>query len=45
MMTVIVTSYRIHEKMMLLQSIPPGDSMNMGKGYEDNDRLRRSNLS
>ena len=29
----------------LLRSTPPGVNMGMGKGYDDNDRLRRSNLS
>ena len=25
--------------------MPSGDNMDMGKGYDDNDRLRRSSLS
>ena len=29
----------------MLQSMPPGDNMDMGKGYDDNDRLRQSSLS
>ena len=29
----------------MLQSMPSGDNMDMGKGYDDNDRLRRSSLS
>ena len=30
---------------VLLRSMPPGDSMDMGKGYDDNDQLHRSSLS
>ena len=29
----------------VLRSMSPGDSMDMGKGYDDDDQLRRSNLS
>ena len=29
----------------MLQLMPPGDNMDMGKGYDDNDWLRRSSLS
>ena len=29
----------------MLQSMPPGDNMGMGKGYDDNDQLRQSSLS
>ena len=33
------------EKGVLLQSMPPGVNMDMGKGYDDDDQLRRSSLS
>jgi len=29
----------------VLQSMPPGVNMDMGKGYDDNDWLRRSSIS
>jgi len=31
--------------MILLQAMPPGVNMDMGKGYDNNDRLCRSSLS
>ena len=30
---------------VLLRSMPPGVNMDMGKGYDDDNRLRRSSLS
>ena len=33
------------EMMKMLRSTPPGVNMDMGKGYDDNDWLRRSSLS
>ena len=30
---------------ILLQSVSPGDSMDIGKGYDDNNWLYRSSLS
>ena len=35
----------LSSKGSLLQSMPPGDNMDMGKGYDDNNWLRRSSLS
>ena len=29
----------------MLWSMPSGDSMDMGKGYDDNNQLRQSSLS
>jgi len=29
----------------LLQLMPPGDNMDMGKGYDDDDQLHQSSLS
>ena len=33
------------EKGVLLQLMPPGVNMDMGKGYDDNDQLRHSSIS
>ena len=33
------------EKGVLLRLIPPGCSMDLGQGYDDNDRLHQSSLS
>ena len=30
---------------VLLQSMSPGDNIDMGKGYDNNDQLHRSSLS
>jgi len=35
----------LQEEWLLLRSMPPGVNMDMGKGYDDNDRLRCSSLS
>jgi len=35
----------IGKELNMLRSRPPGDNMDMGKGYDDNDRLYQSSLS